>query len=119
MNIPGLNCDQRLLETEHGSAVGASYRWPGGQYCAIHTPRGLIGCGIYDCAIAGRFGMIVAIARGTPEHPLVQPEDLLVARIVEVSQPAREAGIQVGMTGQQALDQLLRPNPSQGSCCES
>ena len=39
---------QRVVETPYGRAVGSSYRWEGGQYCAIHTARGVVGCGIFD-----------------------------------------------------------------------
>lgn len=99
---------QRILETPHGSAIGASYRWPGGQYCAIHTARGVVGCGIFDVHVASEFGMAVAIARGTPANPLVEPEDLYPAKIVAVSEPARQLGIEPGMTGLEALAKLLR-----------
>jgi len=102
-----IHAEQRLLETPHGQAIGASYQWEGGQYCAIHTPRGLVGCGIFDVACAERFGMAVAIARGTPQAPLRQPEDLLTARIAALSQPAARLGIEVGMTGLEALGKLL------------
>ncbi|HVU86206.1 MAG TPA: DUF1805 domain-containing protein [Pirellulales bacterium] len=96
-----------VLHTPHGDVLGTSYRWPGGQYCAIHTNRGLVGCGIYDVAIAGEFGLAVAIARGTPTKPLCEPEDLYHAKIVEVSEPARQMGIEPGMTGLDALAKLL------------
>lgn len=96
-----------VLQTPHGEALGTSYRWPGGQYCAIHTERGLVGCGIYDVKIAGEFGLIVAIARGTPQKPLCEPEDLYDAKIVEVSEPAAKLGITPGMTGLEALAKLL------------
>ena len=99
---------QRTLETPHGPAIGASYRWPGGQYCAIHTARGMVGCGLFDVHVASEFGMAVAIARGTPANPLAEPEDLYQARIVEVSEPARQLGISPGMTGSEALEKLLR-----------
>ena len=51
--------------------------------------------------------MAFAIARGTPQHPLVEPEDLLEARIVEVSVPAEKLGVIVGMTGREAVEKLL------------
>lgn len=95
------------LETPYGPVMGTSYRWPGGQYCAIHTARGLVGCGIYDVKIAGEFGLIVAIARGTPTQPLCEPEDLYEAKIVEVSEPARSIGIVPGMNGLAAIEKLL------------
>jgi len=107
MGIEELRVRHDVIQTPDGEALGCSYRWPGGQYCAIHTDRGVLGCGLYDCQTAGRFNMAVAIARGTPERPLKEPEDLLEAKIVEVSQPAADLGIDVGMTGRQALHQLF------------
>jgi uncharacterized protein YunC (DUF1805 family) len=99
---------QRILETPSGPVVGASYRWQGGQYCAIHTARGVVGCGIFDLACADVFDMAFAIARGTPEHPLREPEDLLGAKIVGVSAAASALGVTVGMTGNEAIAQMLR-----------
>jgi uncharacterized protein YunC (DUF1805 family) len=97
----------RVLDTPYGQALGSSFRWSGGQYCAIHAEKGLIGCGIYNPKVAGEFGQIVAIAKGTPQKPLCEPEDLYAARIVEVSEPAEKIGIRVGMTGMEALAKLL------------
>lgn len=108
MSTPLPDAQQRTLDTPHGQAVGASYRWPGGQYCAIHTHRGIVGCGIYDVKVAEEFGMAVAIAKGTPAHPLREPEDLYAARIVAVSAPAAALGIQPGMTGLEALAKMLQ-----------
>ncbi len=107
MDIGNLKARQEILTTPNGNVLGTSYRWPKGQYCAIHTDRGVVGCGIYDVNIASKFGMVVAIARGTPERPLCEPEDLLNAKIADVSAPASELGIEVGMTGLQALEKLL------------
>lgn len=107
MNTTLPHAVQRTLDTPHGSAIGASYRWPGGQYCAIHTSRGIVGCGIFDVHVAGEFGMAVAIAKGTPAKPLVEPEDLYQAKIVAVSEPARQLGISPGMTGMEALEKML------------
>ncbi len=108
MSLEHLSSSQRILNTTAGDVLGCSYRWPSGQYCAIHTDRGIIGCGIYACQIASRFGMAVAIARGTPEHPLFEPEDLLTARIADVSSPAAALGITVGMTGLEALHCMVK-----------
>ena len=107
MSVPLPIAKHTIIETARGQAVGAAYAWPGGQYCAIHTHRGLVGCGIYDVKIAGEFGMAVAIARGTPARPLREPEDLLGATIVEVSPPAEKLGLRPGMTGKEALETLL------------
>jgi hypothetical protein len=37
----------RVIETPAGTAIGHSARWEGGQYCALITRKGLIGCGAY------------------------------------------------------------------------
>jgi uncharacterized protein YunC (DUF1805 family) len=107
MSIEKLSFRNEPMQFEKGTALGCSYRWPGGQYCAFHTDRGIFACGIYDCHIASEFGLVVAVARGTPANPLCEPEDLLKARVAEVSEPARRLGIEVGMLGSDALDILL------------
>ena len=100
---------QRVLQTPHGQVVGASYRWDGGQYCAIHTSRGVVGCGIFDLACADVFSMAFAVCRGTPEHPLSEPEDLYEAKVTAVSAAAVKMGISAGMTGLQAVERMQKP----------
>jgi uncharacterized protein YunC (DUF1805 family) len=95
------------MQFQNGCAVGISNRWRNGQYCVILTEAGLVGCGIYDVKTAAEFGQAVAIARGTPQQPLVNPEDLLDAKIVDATLPARNLGIQIGMTGREAVERLL------------
>lgn len=97
----------RPLEFPNGCALGMSHRWRGGQYCSILTEVGIVGCGIYDLATAAQFGQAIAIAKGTPSHPLVEPEDLLDARIVGVTPQAQAIGIEVGMTGKEAIERML------------
>ena len=58
-------------------------------------------------AVADEFGMAFAHAKGTPECPLVEPEDLYEARIVAVSAVAAGMGIAEGMTGSEALAKML------------
>jgi len=99
--------EQHTIETPFGSVIGASYAWNGGQYCAIHTSRGVVGCGIYDINCADEFSMAFAIAKGTPEHPLREPEDLFHAKIVAVSRVASELGVSPGMTGLESLEKML------------
>src|SRR5215212_9455770 len=93
----------RELQFRHGRALGISNRWHQGQYCAILTPAGIVGCGIYDLHTPAEFGQAIAIARGTPANPLTEPEDLYEARIVGVTPRAASYGIAVGMTGREAV----------------
>ena len=97
----------RPLAVGRGGALGISHRWRGGQYCAILTEAGLVGCGIYDVQTAAAFGQAVAIARGTPQRPLVDPEDLFDARIVEATPQAQALGVRPGITGREAVELLL------------
>ena len=97
----------RTLEFENGSAIGISNRWNQGQYCSILTPAGIVGCGIYDVETAAEFGQAIAICKGTPEVPLVEPEDLYESLIVGATIRAREMGILDGMTGREAVEILL------------
>lgn len=98
---------QRPLVFRNGAALGVSNRWHRGQYCSIFTKAGIVGCGVYDMTTSSEFGQAIAIARGTPEKPLVEPEDLLDAKIVDATQPAKKLGITIGMTGREAVEVLL------------
>jgi uncharacterized protein YunC (DUF1805 family) len=97
----------RPLQFENGCAIGMSHRWEKGQYCSILTRTGIVGCGIYDLKTAAEFGQAIAIAKGTPAKPLVEPEDLFEARIVGVTPQAASIGIQPGMTGREAVEKML------------
>ncbi len=105
----------RPIQFRNGCATGISNRWRRGQYCTILTEAGLVGCGIYDVKTAAEFGQAVAIARGTPAKPLVNPEDLFDAKIVDATPQARELGIQIGMTGREAVELLLAASGKTGS----
>jgi uncharacterized protein YunC (DUF1805 family) len=111
MQNPIPRTTSRPLQFKNGCAIGISNRWHRGQYCTILTEAGIVGCGIYDVKTAGEFGQVVAIARGTPENPLVEPEDLFDAKIVDLTTPARKLGIQIGMTGREAVEIMLAATP--------
>ncbi len=98
---------RRDMTFENGMAIGTSQRWQGGQYCSILTQNGIVGCGIYDLKTAAEFGMVIAIAKGTPQQPLVEPEDLLTAKIVGVTPKASEIGVEIGMLGREAVERIL------------
>jgi catechol 2,3-dioxygenase-like lactoylglutathione lyase family enzyme/uncharacterized protein YunC (DUF1805 family) len=106
---------QRELQFTHGKAIGISNRWDKGQYCSILTHAGIVGCGIYDLVTPAEFGQAIAIARGTPANPLVEPEDLFAAKIVGVTPKAAGFGIQVGMTGREAVERMLQASPPEAT----
>src|SRR5271170_4705896 len=102
----------RELRFDHGEAIGISNRWEKGQYCAILTSAGIVGCGIYDLKTPAEFDQAIAIARGTPACPLTEPEDLFEARIVGVTPKAAAYGIHVGMVGREAVELMLQAVPA-------
>ncbi len=104
----------RLIQFKNGCAIGISNRWRQGQYCTLLTEAGLVGCGIYDVKTAGEFGQAVAIAKGSPQKPLVEPEDLFDAKIVDATPHALELGIRIGMTGREAVEILLAASAKPG-----
>jgi uncharacterized protein YunC (DUF1805 family) len=95
------------MHFENGSAIGISNRWKNGQYCSIITPAGIVGCGIYNTEVAAEFGQSIAIAKGTPEKPLTDPEDLFEAKIVGMTPQAEALGITIGMSGREAVEKML------------
>lgn len=111
MSEPLPRTTHRELAFENGKAIGMSHRWEKGQYCSILTRAGIVGCGIYDLKTPAEFDQAIAIAKGTPASPLTEPEDLLDAKIVGVTPKARSHGVDVGMTGRQAVELLLKACP--------
>lgn len=97
----------RRMKFAGGEAIGMSHRWNKGQYCSILTKAGIVGCGIYDLKTPAEFGQAIAIAKGTPANPLVEPEDLLDATIVGCTPKAESYGICLGMTGREAVERML------------
>ena len=102
----------RELQFDNGSAIGLSHRWHQGQYCTILTAAGIVGCGIYDLETPAEFGQAIAIAKGTPENPLCEPEDLYHAKIVGCTPQAKALGIELGMTGKEAVELMLQADLS-------
>ncbi len=102
----------RELRFANGTAIGVSNRWNKGQYCSILTEAGIVGCGIYDLETAAEFSLAIAICKGTPAKPLVEPEDLFESKIVGATPQAEAMGIRKGITGKEAVELMLRAQPA-------
>jgi uncharacterized protein YunC (DUF1805 family) len=105
----------RELKFANGSAIGVSNRWNKGQYCSILTEAGIVGCGIYDLKTAAEFSLAIAICKGTPAQPLVEPEDLFESKIVGATPQAEAMGIRKGITGKEAVELMLKAKPSRST----
>jgi len=89
------------------TAQGLMVSWDGGQFVMIVAEKGLVSCGVVDKEVMERFDAAIAIARGTPEKPLRTVEDLLAAKVADVTRKASSSfGIQAGMKGEEALKKL-------------
>ena len=68
----------------------------------IKTKKGgILGCGYLSVETFNRTGEPGAIVRGVNTH-----DDMLKAKVVAVSDAARAAGVEVGMSGEDALKKL-------------
>ena len=67
----------------------------------IKAQHGFLGCGYFNIEVANKLGEAVALVTGVKDYA-----DMLVAKVVSVSFAASEAGVEVGMVGQRALELL-------------
>ncbi len=64
----------------------------------IKTPNGFLGCGYLDVQVANRVGDAAAIVTG-----VASAQQMLDAKVVRMSEKAKELGVQEGMTGLDAI----------------
>ncbi len=67
----------------------------------IAGSRGVLGCGYFKIETADRVGEAFAIVSGVRSF-----EDMLAAKVIQVSAEAEKFGVKIGMTGAEALDKL-------------
>lgn len=67
----------------------------------IKAPKGVMGCGYLNIETFNRTGEAAVIVRGVNTH-----EDMLKAKVVAVSDAAGALGIEVGITGEEALEKM-------------
>jgi uncharacterized protein YunC (DUF1805 family) len=94
------------ITLENGTAIGVSVKYPKTTLLSIATSIGYVMCGVLN---------IDALDTLHPERQIIaarvtgvrQIEDLLEAKVSEVTKRAEEIGIQPGMTGKEALEKML------------
>jgi len=67
----------------------------------IKAPKGVLGCGYINVETFNQTGEAGAIVTGVRTH-----EDMLAAKVISLSAAARALGVEVGMTGQAALEKF-------------
>lgn len=64
----------------------------------IQTKNGFLGCGYFNIETANKLGESVALVSGVSTY-----QDCLQAKVHTLSQAAQQKGLQVGMSGKEAL----------------
>jgi uncharacterized protein YunC (DUF1805 family) len=67
----------------------------------IKAPRGVLGCGYINVETFNQTGEAGAIVTGVRTH-----DDMLKAKVISLSRAAQALGVEVGMTGQAALEKF-------------
>lgn len=68
----------------------------------IKGGKGILACGYLNIETFNKTGEVAAIVTGVRTH-----EEMLKAKVIAVSNAARDAGIDVGMSGEDALRKFV------------
>lgn len=83
-------------------ATGIEISLPRAPLVLAHAPDGFVMCGYLNVEAANKLGVAAAMVRGVSTV-----NDLLAAKVVGVSQAAAGKGVEIGMTGRDALTRFL------------
>lgn len=89
INVENLDLTGYTIPTEHASLL------------VIKAPKGMLGCGYINAAVADKLNDAAAIVSGVKNY-----DDMLKATVHTVSAAAAELGVTVGMTGLEALKKM-------------
>jgi len=103
------NVKVRKIPVKDGQtyAQGIEASWASGQWVAIICNKGMVGCGAFDAKLMEEHQQVIATAHGRVGNPLITCEDLLNAKLSDVTSLAKDLGVKVGMTGREAVDLLF------------
>lgn len=94
------------LQLKHSEAAG--YVIPAGpvNLVMVIAASGMVGCGAFDVAALDTFGYPAARVRPAEGSSISTISDLCEGIIREANESARRRGVEIGMTGKEALDLL-------------
>jgi uncharacterized protein YunC (DUF1805 family) len=90
------------IKLENGCALGLRFEMQKYPLLVIRAEKGFLMCGYLNVNAAETLGDTAAKVRGVQSF-----EDMLNASVVEVTELARELGIEPGMTGREALEKMF------------
>ncbi|MDI6916538.1 MAG: DUF1805 domain-containing protein [Thermoplasmatales archaeon] len=83
-------------------ALGVNLELQNANLIVARAKKGYVMCGYLSMETANRLGDVAAKVKGVKNV-----DDALSAKIVEVSEKAKENGIKEGMTGKEALEKMF------------
>jgi uncharacterized protein YunC (DUF1805 family) len=72
----------------------------------VITDKGMVGCGAFDLSALDAHGIPAAKVRAAHGGLIENIDDLMQGFVKEVNKSGEKAGLKVGMTGREALEQL-------------
>lgn len=73
---------------------------------SVNTDIGLVGCGAFDVAALDNFSYPAARVKSTKGSSVATIDDLLVGAVKDVNEEAKKLGVEIGMSGTEALDRM-------------
>ena len=83
-------------------ALGVNLELPNANLIVIRAKKGYVMCGYLSMETANRLGDVAAKVKDVKNV-----DEVLKAKVVEVSEKAKEIGIKEGMTGKGALEKMF------------
>ncbi len=94
------------VELTHKLADG--YTIPLGPFnlVAVATDNGILCCGAFDVMAMDKYNYPAARVRSATGDPIVTTNDLMAGIVKDANAAATQLGINIGMSGKEALDKL-------------
>ncbi len=92
---------QRQIDLGGATAAGFEIDLPQAPLVVARVEQGYVMCGYLNLAVADKFGQAAAIVRGVKNL-----DELLQKPVTDVSAKAKLLGVEVGMSGLNALKKL-------------
>ena len=90
------------IQLKNGCAIGLRIDLQKYPLLLIRAEKGFLMCGYLDIKASEALGDVAAKVKGVQSF-----ENMLEARLAEVSSAARELGIEPGITGREALEKMF------------
>jgi uncharacterized protein YunC (DUF1805 family) len=90
------------IQLEKGCALGLHFEMQKYPLLVIRAEKGFLMCGYLNISAAETLGDTAARVKGVSNF-----EDMLKAQLVEITQMAKNLGIEPGMTGREALEKMF------------